>query len=102
MPARRLYAVNLDDKCEAEVREKVYERLKDRFDFGYVYRHGDSLILVATSPGAMAHDVAEAAGLRGKNREAGATGVVFKLNRGYSGFTSKVLWEWMSDMRDDE
>ena len=42
----------------------------------------------------LAEDVATEVGIKGENRIETAYGAVFKLNRYYSGFAAKSLWEW--------
>ena len=45
----------------------------------------------------LSSEIAEAVGIKGDNRE--YTGVVFKVNHSYSGYTARDFWEWL---RDDE
>ena len=98
MSSNRLFAVVLDD--DSSNKGATYERLKKKFD--RVYKHKDTLILVACPPDVLTREIAEVSGIRGAGREPRETGVVFKLNKGYSGFTNKALWEWLSDVVEDE
>ena len=42
-----------------------------------------------------AKTIAANVGIGGDNRVEGVNGVVFKLNKSYSGFTSDSLWHWL-------
>ena len=72
--------------------------VKRRLDSEYanVHQHTDTFLLVPVDVGVTAQEVAIAAGIKGKNRD--IAGVVFKLNAAYSGYTTKTLWEWLSDV----
>lgn len=70
---------------------------KSRIETAYpdnTYTHTDSFILVETDH--VARKVRETIGL-GSEDENGKIfkGVVFKLSRSYSGYTSMSLWDWM-------
>ena len=95
--SKRLFAVILDADCTNK--DLIYTRLEEKFP--HVYKHADTFILVAGSPGVMTRDVAKISGIKSQHRS-GESGVVLKLNRGYSGYTNKALWEWMSDVTENE
>lgn len=56
-----------------------------------VYSFSDNAI-IARAESALSKDVAGAAGLSSAGR---MPGIVFKLNRAYSGFAESSLWEWL-------
>ena len=87
--AKKVFAVVLNVP-----NSKVEERLKK--EYANVYRYTKTFYLVPVDPGIATRDVAVKAGIKGTNRD--ATGVVFKLNAAYSGYTYKELWEWLSDV----
>ena len=43
----------------------------------------------------VAEKIAMDVGMKGSDRVDGSSGVVFKLNKSYSGFASNSLWEWL-------
>lgn len=88
--AKSVMAVILD-KPQSE----VYDRLKR--EYANVHKYTSTCILVPVPRGGKStEDVARTAGIKGTNRD--ATGVVFKLNAAYSGYTDKSLWAWLSDV----
>lgn len=46
---------------------------------------------------AISETIANNIGLKGDTRIEGLTGIVFKLNSEYSGFTYRAIWNWLSD-----
>ena len=89
--AQKIYAVALDSPEPA-----VEDRLKKRFT--KVFKHTDTLLLVVGGANDLSEDVAVVAGIKGERRE--FSGVVFRLNGSYSGFTKRTLWEWLRDAAD--
>ena len=87
--AARLFAVVVDND---EKRSRVLENLR-RGPYT-TYDHDGAIILVS-APGAMSQDISTAAGLGAE-----MTGVVFRLNGAYSGYTAKSLWERLGDQED--
>lgn len=87
--AKKVFAVVLD-----EPNETVGERLDK--EYANVFKYTDLFYLVPVDSAVVTRDVALKAGIKGTNRD--ATGVVFKLNSAYSGYTKKALWEWLSDV----
>ena len=84
--ATRLFAVVVDNNDQKPiVLQNLQRSAHTTFD------HGGAVILVS-SPQAMTQDIAQAAGLG-----QAMTGVVFRLNGAYSGYTSQSLWEWLGD-----
>ena len=89
--ARKVYAVALDNP-----EPTVEHRLKQRYES--VFKYTDSFYLVAGNVNDLSENVAVAAGIKGERRE--FSGVVFRLNGSYSGFTKRTLWEWLNDVAD--
>ena len=73
---------------------KVLERLGK--EFANVFEYSSTFLLVPVDLSVSTSDVAQKAGIKGRARD--ATGVVFKLNSAYSGYTRKELWEWLTDV----
>ena len=88
----------MDKKVFAVVLDEPDQRVWDRVskEYANVYRYTDTFYLVPVATSVSTGDVARVAGIKGTNRD--ATGVVFKLNAAYSGYTHKTLWEWLSDV----
>lgn len=70
---------------------RTLDNLNREYDSVNVYRLNDVTFLVRTKR--LAEDVSVAAGIKGEDRF--VSGVVFKLNRSYAGYTSRSLWEWL-------
>ena len=64
------------------------------------YRLNDTFYLVQSAT--IAETVAIAAGIKGDDRVEAARGVVFKLNRSYSGYTARSLWDWLGQAEERE
>ena len=45
--------------------------------------------------------VANRAGIQGDDRVEDVSGVVFKLQKTYSGYTTRTLWEWLEQHESD-
>ena len=45
--------------------------------------------------------VANRAGIQGDDRVEDVSGVVFKLRKTYSGYTTRTLWEWLEQHESD-
>lgn len=87
--AKKVLAVVLD-----KPQEEVLERL--RMEYANVFEYSDTFFLVPVNMSISTSEVAKQAGIKGRGRD--ATGVVFKLNSAYSGYTKKSLWEWLTDV----
>ncbi len=74
--------------------KNVPQRLAAEYGDGNVYAIASTTLLVQTKD--IAEQVAVAAGIKGEERS--VSGVVFKLNRAYAGFTSRALWEWLTQV----
>ncbi|MYD45920.1 MAG: hypothetical protein F4W92_06170 [Gammaproteobacteria bacterium] len=85
--ADKLFAVVLD-----EPNEEVLKRLKEKHD--NTYCHTSTFFVVPVRQNVTTDDVAHDAGIKGKKRD--VTGIVFKINSAYSGYTKKNLWELLS------
>ena len=90
--APKMYAIVLDaPEPEVEARLKQH--------YGNVHKHTDTFLLVVGDVNDVSEKVAVAAGIKGEQRQ--ASGVVFRLNGSYSGFTKRTLWEWLNDVAED-
>lgn len=69
------------------------ESLEEKYEPANVYRVNDMTFLVRTRQ--LTEDVSVAAKIKGADRA--ASGVVFKLNRSYAGYTARSLWEWLRE-----
>ena len=87
--AKKVLAVVLD-KPQGEVLERLGN------EYANVFEYSDTFLLVPVNMSVTTSEVAQKAGIKGRGRD--ATGVVFKLNSAYSGYTRKELWEWLSDV----
>ncbi len=90
--ARKVFAVMLDGAGGAN--RQVEKRLRDAHTD--VYRFSETIYLVSVELSVMTQDVAQDVGIKGPGRD--ASGVVFKLDGAYSGWTHKTLWEWLSSV----
>lgn len=79
-----VFAVVLDEPNAAS-----WKRLQEAYPD--LYTLNDTVSLVRTD--GLAETVAVTAGIKGENRF--VSGVVFKLNRAYSGYRSRSIWEWL-------
>ena len=89
--ASKAFAVVLD-----RANDKVLGRLEAKYP--HTRHHTDTFFLVPVDKNVTTDDVANVAGIKGSERD--ASGVVFKINSAYSGFTDKALWEWLSGFED--
>jgi len=85
----KMYAVALDQPAPT-----VEKRLKEHY--ASVFKHTNSFYLVVGGVNDVAEDVAMAAGIKGEQRH--FSGVVFRLDGSYSGYTRGALWEWLKDV----
>ena len=78
---------------------RPHEEMRKRIRSAYpnAYEYTNTLFLIRGDSFTLARDVAARIGLKGEGRMEDASGVVFKLNRGYSGFTQPSLWDWLSN-----
>ena len=76
-----------------EPEARTLESLNDQYEPDNVYRINSTTFLVRTKQ--LAEAVSVAAGIKGEDRF--ASGVVFKLNRSYAGYTARSLWEWLQE-----
>lgn len=82
----RAYAVVLD-----ELNSDVANRIEEAYPKHY--KVNDMFYLVSADD--IADQVAQTVGIKGDNRVEESSGVVFRLNGSYSGYTSRALWDWM-------
>ena len=83
----RTFAIVLNE-ANPDVAEPIEGKYPDH------YRISDTSFLVADDT--IAEKVATAVGIKGDDRIEKARGVVFKLNRAYSGCSSRALWDWLT------
>ena len=57
-------------------------------------------VMLVRSALILTEEIAQKAGIKGDHRF--TTGVVFKLNRAYSGYFEKTAWEWLQREEDSE
>ena len=86
-----VFAVVLD-----EPNVESQKRLQDAYPD--LYTLNDTVSLVRTA--GLAQSVAVTAGIKGEDRF--VSGVVFKLNRAYSGYTSRAVWEWLGQGEESD
>lgn len=89
--APKMYAIVLDAP-EPEVEARL------RQHYGNVFKHTDTFLIVVGNVDDVSESVAVAAGIKGQHRR--TSGVVFRLNGSYSGFTKRTLWEWLNDVAE--
>lgn len=89
-----IFAVVLDAP-NADAAARVQSQYPDH------YQLNDRLFLVSSD--AVAEKVARAVGITENESEHIQSGVVFRLNHFYSGFTARALWEWLeqAEKRDE-
>ena len=82
-----------------EPNNEVAERIKTAYP--KVFKYTDTCYLVAFDETVITENIAEEVGLKGDDRIQEASGVVFKLNSAYSGYTKKTLWEWLNSVEEE-
>ena len=82
-----------------EENHDVAERIRSGYP-NFSYRLTDTFFLVRSDT--IPETVATAIGIKGDRRIETARGVVFKLNRSYSGFTARSLWDWLRQAEELE
>ena len=91
---KKLFAIVLNEP-NREVDERIAKAYPRRF------KYTDTCYLVAFDESVITEDIAEGTGLKGEDRIENASGVVFKLNAAYSGYTKKTLWEWLNSVEEE-
>ena len=86
-----VFAVFLDDD-EPEAHKRIQESYPNHFQLSA------NLFLVPSEE--IAEKVAVNAGIKGDDRI--VDGVVFKLNKSYSGYTARALWDWLKKIEGGE
>ena len=76
---------------------EVSKRIQDVYPDSYSLT--DTFFLVQSK--GIAKAVATSIGIKGDDKIEGASGVVFKLNRSYSGYTERSLWDWLEQAQED-
>ena len=90
---KKLFAVVLYEP-NAEVETRLSSAYTEH------HKYTDTFYLVCTEPSVVTSDIAEAVGLKGDNRIEDSSGVVFKMNSAFSGYTQRSLWEWLESITD--
>lgn len=85
-----VFATFLDDET-AEARERIAEHYPGTQHLELT----DQLFLISSD--SIADSVARNIGLKGDDQIKGLTGVVFKLNAAYAGFTYRSIWDWLTE-----
>ena len=80
----------------AEPNVQLAKRIEDKYP--HCYKLNDLAFLVEGD--LLAEDIAVEVGIKGDERIEQAVGVVFKLNRSYSGYSPRSLWDWL--LRSEE
>lgn len=75
------------------VRERLAAEYPDH------YQLSDTFSLVES--GELAETIAIKAGIKGESQAPDVSGVVFRLGRAYSGYTTRSLWEWLGARQDN-
>lgn len=76
------------------VPDAVRDRVRDQYPEDRSFELSRDLYLVRSD--STADSVAQNLGIKGDDQIEGAAGVVFKLNRYYSGFYLPTVWDWLS------
>ena len=79
-----------------EANSEVAQRIETQYPNNFMYT--DTFYLVESD--SIAATVALNIGLKGDDRVDEASGVVFKLNNAFSGYTKRSLWDWLSSVED--
>lgn len=88
-----VFAVVLDAQNPQAV-ERIQEKYPEHLKLN------DTLFLVNSN--AIAEKVAHAVGIKGEEDERIQSGVVFRLNHSYSGYTSRALWDWLEKVEAEQ
>ncbi len=91
MPSR-VYAVLLEEPSS-----ESFERLRKTYADNF-YEMTPTSGFVRTD--ALTRTIAEKAGIKDEQEQI-ASGVVFRLNKAYSGFADRALWEWLRQAEED-
>lgn len=91
---KKLFAIVLN-----EPNNEVAKRITTAYS--KLFKYTDTCYLVAFDEAVITEDIAEEVGLKGEDRIEDASGVVFKLNSAYSGYTKKTLWEWLNSIEEE-
>ncbi len=89
----RVFAVVLNE-ANPDVASRIEAKYPDH------YKWSDTFFLVTSD--AIAETVAIAVGIKGDDRVEASRGVVFKLDKAYSGYSSRSLWEWLTLVEEQE
>lgn len=83
-----------------EENSEVAERIEKLFpDF---YQLNDTVFLVQKDGIIPAEKVAVSIKIKGEDRIEDAHGVVFRLNKAYSGYSACSLWDWLGQAEEKE
>lgn len=79
-----------------ETNDEVAKRVREKYPTAYEMT--ETCFLVQSD--FIAENVAVSVGIKGEDRIGEASGVVFRLNGHYAGFTSRSLWDWLSQAEE--
>lgn len=83
-----------------EPNQEVEKRLKKAYENQFKYT--DTFYLIAVDQTVISGEIAEVIGIKGEDRIEDSSGVVFKMNSAYSGYTQRELWEWLSSVLEED
>lgn len=83
----RVFVVLFDEEHPEAIR-----KLRERYPVNF--ERSSTAYLIRTQD--LAEAVARNVGIKGEERV--VSGVVFKLNSVYSGYTSRTLWDWLGEV----
>ena len=85
-----VFATYLDGQTD-----EARDRIQNKYAGAHLELIDERLFLIHAD--AIAETVARNVGLKGPDRIHDLTGVVFKLNSAYSGFTYRSIWDWLKE-----
>ena len=81
-----------------ETNDEVTKRIREKYPTAYEMT--ETCFLVQSN--FIAENVAVSVGIKGEDRIEEASGVVFRLNGSYAGFTARSLWDWLEQAGERE
>ena len=81
------------DEPSAEAEARLQEHYPDHYSY-----HSDAPVYLVRNDG-ISEQIAKTVGMSGDDKI--VTGVVFKLNSAFSGYTNGAIWEWLQQSYDE-
>ena len=81
------------DEPSAEAAARLQEHYPDHYSY-----HSDASVYLVRNDG-ISEQIAKTVGMSGDDKI--VTGVVFKLNSAFSGYTNGAIWEWLQQSYDE-